>query len=69
MLADGQPVPGPGRDRMVMFQEHALFPWQDVIGNVEFGLRVQAEPRRAARRREVARFYLRMVGLEAFAHA
>ncbi len=68
VLADGQPVRGPGRDRVVMFQEHALFPWKDVLGNVEFGLRFKPNLDAKARR-EVARFYLRMVGLEAFAHA
>src|SRR5205814_8371813 len=34
VLADGQPVTGPGRERMMMFQESALFPWLDVMGNL-----------------------------------
>jgi NitT/TauT family transport system ATP-binding protein len=68
VLADGQPVTGPGRDRMVMFQESALFPWLDVTGNVLFGLKLKPNLTREARR-EVARYYLHMVGLEAFARS
>src|SRR5438045_2628159 len=65
VLADGKPVVGPGRDRMVMFQEHALFPWLDVTGNVMFGLKLKPGLTRRDRR-EVARYYLKLVGLEAF---
>jgi len=66
--ADGQPVIGAGRDRMMMFQEAALFPWLDALGNVLFGLRLKPGlPRKE--RREVAQFYLRLVGLERFARA
>jgi len=68
ILVDGRPVRGPGRDRMVMFQESALFPWLDVMGNVLFGLKLKPNLDAQARR-EVARFYLRMVGLEDFAHS
>jgi len=36
---DQRPISGPGPERGVMFQDYALFPWQTVSGNVEFGLR------------------------------
>jgi NitT/TauT family transport system ATP-binding protein len=68
ILVDGHPVLGPGRDRMVMFQEAALFPWRDVLGNVLFGLELKPGLTRAARR-EVAAYYLRLVGLERFARS
>src|SRR5436189_5432603 len=32
VLADGKLVTGPGRQRLAMLQEPALFPWLDVLG-------------------------------------
>jgi len=66
VLADGLPVDRPGRDRMVLFQEHALFPWLDVFDNLMFGLKLKPGLT-AAERREVALYYLQLVGLERFA--
>lgn len=68
VLADGRPVTGPGGDRMMMFQDSALFPWLDVIGNVLFGLKLKPNLGRSDRV-EVAKFYLKLVGLEQFTHA
>jgi NitT/TauT family transport system ATP-binding protein len=52
----------------MMFQEHALFPWLDVMGNVLFGLNLK--PGLNARERvEVARYYLKLVELERFTHS
>ncbi len=68
VMSDGQEVLGPGRDRMVMFQESALFPWLDALGNVLFGLRFKPDLSRSARR-DVAQSYLRLVGLEGFERA
>ena len=68
VLADGARVAGPGRDRMVMFQEPALFPWLDVMGNVLFGLALKPNLDAAARR-DTAAFYLGMVGLQAFSRS
>jgi len=68
VLADGKPITGPGRERMVMFQEPALFPWLDVLGNVLFGLKLKPNLNNKERR-EVALFYLKLVGLEKFVHS
>jgi NitT/TauT family transport system ATP-binding protein len=68
ILADGERVTGPGRKRMVMFQESALFPWLDVLGNVMFGLKLTPGLSHAERLERAQRF-LRMVGLEAFSRA
>ena len=68
VMADGKPVTGAGSDRMMMFQESALFPWLDVMGNVLFGLKLKAKLRNKERR-EVAKFYLQLVGLEKFMRA
>jgi NitT/TauT family transport system ATP-binding protein len=65
LFADGQPIGGPGRDRMVMFQESALFPWLDVLDNVRFGLKLKAGLSNQERT-EIARTYLKLVGLEKF---
>jgi NitT/TauT family transport system ATP-binding protein len=67
ILADGQPVTGPGRHRLVMFQDSALFPWLTVLGNVMFGLKLVPELSKAERL-EIAHQHLRMVGLAKFAH-
>ncbi len=63
VLADGKPVTGPGSDRVVIFQESALFPWLNVIQNVEFGLVQKME---APKRREIARALLNLVHLGRF---
>lgn len=56
-----------GPDRVVMFQEAALFPWLKVIDNVEFGMKIAGIAKRE--RREKAIYYLKMVHLTKFADA
>ncbi len=68
VLCNGAPVTTPGRERMMMFQEPALFPWLDALDNVLFSLRLKPGLS-SAERREVAEFYLKLVGLEKFHHA
>ena len=65
MLVDGRPVHGPGPERGVIFQQYALFPWLTVRQNVEFGLRIAGMKR--AQRREVADYFMDLVGLRPFA--
>lgn len=62
---DGKAVTGPGRERGVVFQKHALMPWLSVAGNVEFSLRMRGLGR--AERRRIASEKLRQVGLQDFA--
>jgi NitT/TauT family transport system ATP-binding protein len=68
VLADAIPVQGPGRHRLVMFQESALFPWLNVFGNVMFGLR-RVAGLSAAERRQIADSHLNLVGLAKFKKA
>jgi NitT/TauT family transport system ATP-binding protein len=63
---DGVKIDGPGLDRGVVFQQYALLPWRTAQGNVEFGLEASGRFRKA-QRRERAREFLTLVGLENFA--
>jgi NitT/TauT family transport system ATP-binding protein len=65
---DGRPVEGPHHDRLMMFQEHGLFPWLNVIQNVMYGLRRQFRFKPRARRAR-AREFLQMVHLGEFEKA
>ncbi len=64
ILVDGVPVQGPGTDRIMIFQDHALFPWLTVGQNVEFGMKMKGIPR--AERQEKIHHYLQLVHLAKF---
>lgn len=51
VLAGGTAVTGPDPSRVLIFQDAALFPWLNVQGNVEFGLKVKKQPREAREKR------------------
>jgi NitT/TauT family transport system ATP-binding protein len=68
LTSDGSPIIGTGRERGVMFQEHALFPWLDVLGNVLFGLQLKPNLNKSERI-DIAKYYLQLVGLGRFVHA
>jgi len=61
ILLEGVPVTEPGADRVMMFQESALYPWLNVMENVMFGLEVAGKKK--AEQRKIAEKYLRMVQL------
>ena len=62
--ANGKQVKGPSTDRILLFQEAALFPWLDVQQNVEFGLRQAGLKTRE--RAAIARKFIETVHLKGF---
>jgi NitT/TauT family transport system ATP-binding protein len=60
-------IKGPGIDRMMVFQDfEQLFPWYTVLGNIVFALKVTKMIATAKERKEIAKHYLKMVGLAGF---
>ena len=61
IIVDSRKVSGPGPDRGVVFQSHALFPWKTVLENVAFGPKMRGVGLKE--REEIARDYLALAGL------
>ncbi len=61
IILDGEEITHPGSDRTVMFQEHGLFPWLNVIDNVMFGMKMHGVPK--DEQKEKAKHYLKLVKL------
>ena len=61
---DSHPVVGPGPERAVVFQNFALLPWTDVLGNVTFGLDVRGATKNDSQAK--AKELIKLVGLEGF---
>ncbi|GBE01557.1 bicarbonate transport ATP-binding protein CmpD [bacterium BMS3Abin08] len=62
---DGTPLNGSGPDRLMVFQETALWPWMTVIDNVIFGPTVRGEMSKKKAKLEATRI-LELVGLQDF---
>jgi len=65
ILVKGERKVSTDRDRIVIFQEGALFPWLTVLENIEFGLKLAGIPKEE--RRQAARRFINMVQLSRFA--
>jgi len=61
---DGKPMTGPGVDRLVVFQETALFPWMSTYDNIMYGPRARGQD--TPQMRDHAEMLLQKVGLTAF---
>jgi len=57
-------ITGPDANRGVIFQKHALFPWLNVIDNIQSGLKIRGIPK--LERDRISQEYLKLVGLEDF---
>src|SRR5207245_1888992 len=67
VVVDGVQVAARGGDRGMVVQQHSVFPWETVLGNGEFGLKMRGiGPRERASQ---ARAYLNLVGLTGFERA
>lgn len=67
VLVDDHSVQGPDSNRVMVFQEAALFPWLSVLDNVMFGLKIKGISTKQAQ--EMAQECLKMVHLSRFTGA
>jgi NitT/TauT family transport system ATP-binding protein len=64
---DGKPITTTGPERIMVFQEGALFPWLKVIDNVEYGLKIAGIPK--DERSQISKRFLDMMQLTKFAQS
>ena len=69
ILLDGKPIEGPGKDRGVIFQQYAIFPFLTVQENIEFGLKLASNRVPKRERKKLASDFIRLMGLEGFEDA
>lgn len=63
VVLDGRAITGPGVDRGVVFQDHALLPWLTALENIVFALDCVRPSEPARLKREIALRYLDLVRL------
>jgi bicarbonate transport system ATP-binding protein len=63
VLLEGDPILGPGPDRMVVFQNYALLPWETVFNNVYLAVDAVHPNKPEMEKREIVKEHLAMVGL------
>jgi NitT/TauT family transport system ATP-binding protein len=61
---DADPVQGPDPRRILVFQDHGVFPWLTVEGNIGFGLSALSD----AERKQRITHYVQLVRLKGFEH-
>jgi ABC-type nitrate/sulfonate/bicarbonate transport system ATPase subunit len=63
VIIDGTEVTAPGPERAIVFQSPCLLPWLNVLDNVVVAATQGATPKSKKEARELARFYLDIVGI------
>lgn len=61
---DGEVVKGPGRDRMMVFQDYVLLPWLNVWKNIEMGLKISGQSKEYIGKKVA--WVIELVGLQGF---
>lgn len=69
ILLDGTPVTRPGKERGVIFQQYAIFPFLTVYENIEFGLKLAASRKPKQERQRIVSDLVRLMGLGGFEDA
>jgi ABC-type nitrate/sulfonate/bicarbonate transport system ATPase subunit len=67
VLFRGGLISVPGRERMMVFQQPALFPWLTTAENIAYGLRLKASRANGHDMKETVAALLRLVQLDGFA--
>ena len=67
IMLDGKKLDDTGPERIMVFQEGALFPWLTVRDNVEYGLKISGIPEKE--RNEISNRYLDMMQLNQFTNS